>query len=550
MSWIKRVSLFVLCLLVAVQLGSAQPVDEPYQNFHYKQLEMVKEPDNFIAGGRTNMTLFFKNADDNMGPLVAELEIIDTEGRDITKDNFEVDAHLESTSRYPIPEGNSPEYNVYDFTCADQGDGSFYCYNLSKFAVTCNASDICEGQATYVSLPVLPKSNNNLTFNIVSNPALVPSAYEFSPKLYKKWTIPEIEDPIKQEVEKGEEALFDASPSDVKLWITTSESKVLELDAILNKFSLQMQYPPGDKEAIKSIEMEINDSLEQARMRIFYEQGAVSEDREDSLAIYYFNESKFIELTENEGLSVDQAIEQSWQPLASEVNGDQNYVEATTSHLSLYGLFAAPKTETEQVYTSGGGDYDPPCEENWTCTDWSRCVAGLQVRTCTDQNECGTTENKPAIERECTMPEEEDEAVGEECNPQWTCSDWSECTDGTRERTCYDLQNCGRSEGRPVEVMGCQGCEPNWVCTPWSDCTFSTHNRTCVDWNNCAQNEKKLPQRVETENCAVEPEPTTAGNETDTSAPFGGAIVANESNICWGLLLLAVVAIGYIWWRD
>ena len=43
------------------------------------------------------------------------------------------------------------------------------------------------------------------------------------------------------------------------------------------------------------------------------------------------------------------------------------------------------------------------CTESWSCTDWSSCSGGTQTRTCTDANNCGTTVNKPAESRSCTV---------------------------------------------------------------------------------------------------------------------------------------------------
>ncbi|MGV8150821.1 MAG: hypothetical protein ACP5NV_03785 [Candidatus Woesearchaeota archaeon] len=56
--------------------------------------------------------------------------------------------------------------------------------------------------------------------------------------------------------------------------------------------------------------------------------------------------------------------------------------------------------------TSGGsagptevGSY---CSENWICGNWTECsVLGLQTRECTDNNYCGTYDNKPLEVEEC-----------------------------------------------------------------------------------------------------------------------------------------------------
>lgn len=53
---------------------------------------------------------------------------------------------------------------------------------------------------------------------------------------------------------------------------------------------------------------------------------------------------------------------------------------------------------------SGGGGGSGPittCTEIWTCSDWSACVEGVQTRTCSDSNSCGTTKTRPALTQTC-----------------------------------------------------------------------------------------------------------------------------------------------------
>jgi hypothetical protein len=40
---------------------------------------------------------------------------------------------------------------------------------------------------------------------------------------------------------------------------------------------------------------------------------------------------------------------------------------------------------------------------NWSCTDWSSCSNNLQARTCTDTNKCGVVTDKPAESKSCTI---------------------------------------------------------------------------------------------------------------------------------------------------
>ncbi len=41
------------------------------------------------------------------------------------------------------------------------------------------------------------------------------------------------------------------------------------------------------------------------------------------------------------------------------------------------------------------------CTPNWTCADWSTCSNSLQTRTCTDQNACGTDTGRPSQAQAC-----------------------------------------------------------------------------------------------------------------------------------------------------
>jgi hypothetical protein len=42
------------------------------------------------------------------------------------------------------------------------------------------------------------------------------------------------------------------------------------------------------------------------------------------------------------------------------------------------------------------------CVEDWECTEWGECSEeGIQTRTCTDNNDCGTSENKPSESQTC-----------------------------------------------------------------------------------------------------------------------------------------------------
>lgn len=91
-----------------------------------------------------------------------------------------------------------------------------------------------------------------------------------------------------------------------------------------------------------------------------------------------------------------------------------------------------------------------PCIENWSCSDWSACANNTQSRTCTDLNNCGTTNNRPALTQACVVL----------CTPNWQCGDWSACVNNTQTKTCADSNNCGTTSGRPPLTQSCSAVTP------------------------------------------------------------------------------------------
>ncbi|QQG38910.1 MAG: hypothetical protein HYS32_00385 [Candidatus Woesearchaeota archaeon] len=47
------------------------------------------------------------------------------------------------------------------------------------------------------------------------------------------------------------------------------------------------------------------------------------------------------------------------------------------------------------------------CEENWVCEEWNECPAhGVQIRSCTDLNNCGVFNKRPSLTQDCDYTEE------------------------------------------------------------------------------------------------------------------------------------------------
>ncbi|MBD3247340.1 hypothetical protein GF378_01840, partial [Candidatus Pacearchaeota archaeon] len=118
------------------------------------------------------------------------------------------------------------------------------------------------------------------------------------------------------------------------------------------------------------------------------------------------------------------------------------------------------------------------CVEDWECIEWGECIDGTQNRTCIDLNDCGTEEDKPVTEQACDV-----------CIENWTCS-WTSCEEGDEYSyayDCVDLNNCGTELDKPDQISceeeeeiekrkereDYEGCEPVWECESWGECDAS-----------------------------------------------------------------------------
>ena len=95
------------------------------------------------------------------------------------------------------------------------------------------------------------------------------------------------------------------------------------------------------------------------------------------------------------------------------------------------------------------------CTASWSCTAFSSCSAtGVQTRTCTDLNNCGTTAGKPDETQTC--------AYVAPCTESWSCTDYGACgASGYQSRVCTDTHSCGTSSSKPSELQQCTYTAPS-----------------------------------------------------------------------------------------
>src|SRR3989344_142350 len=98
----------------------------------------------------------------------------------------------------------------------------------------------------------------------------------------------------------------------------------------------------------------------------------------------------------------------------------------------------------------GGGGGGGACTERWTCSSWGPCIAGSQVRECTDRFDCGTTRSQPVLRQSCLVAGDATCTDGIRNNGEdgvdcgGSCSSCQTCSDGILNQNEDDV-DCGGS---------------------------------------------------------------------------------------------------------
>jgi hypothetical protein len=71
-------------------------------------------------------------------------------------------------------------------------------------------------------------------------------------------------------------------------------------------------------------------------------------------------------------------------------------------------------SSTERIIqTNQTGTQQQQCQERWVCSEWSECINGVRTRTCRDENNCGTNNNEPFTSQPCSPEERKEEKTSE-----------------------------------------------------------------------------------------------------------------------------------------
>jgi hypothetical protein len=122
-----------------------------------------------------------------------------------------------------------------------------------------------------------------------------------------------------------------------------------------------------------------------SELRIYYEDAEVIAAGiiESTLRLYYWSDTL-----------------NTWSsPLDSGVNTEGNYVWARTNHFSTWRAFG-DSSSTDDSSGRGGG----LCITEWTVSEWSECIGGVQTRTVSyPRGWCAPKADKPLETRTCSL---------------------------------------------------------------------------------------------------------------------------------------------------
>jgi len=93
------------------------------------------------------------------------------------------------------------------------------------------------------------------------------------------------------------------------------------------------------------------------------------------------------------------------------------------------------------------------CIQNWSCTEWSNCTNFVKTRSCNDTSRCNNLTGKPNITEKCVPGN----VVTPTCIPQWSCTEWypEKCSGDNQTRSCTDINKCNSNTGKPQETQNC-----------------------------------------------------------------------------------------------
>jgi hypothetical protein len=85
------------------------------------------------------------------------------------------------------------------------------------------------------------------------------------------------------------------------------------------------------------------------------------------------------------------------------IDSTQTVISGGSSSSNSYDATPSSSGQGSIVSSSYSGisGFSVYCNESWTCNDWTACSSSIQTRTCTDSDNCGSIDYRPALSQSC-----------------------------------------------------------------------------------------------------------------------------------------------------
>ncbi|XP_048835152.1 ADAMTS-like protein 2 [Brienomyrus brachyistius] len=199
----------------------------------------------------------------------------------------------------------------------------------------------------------------------------------------------------------------------------------------------------------------------------------------------------------------------------------------------------------------------PPCERQWSVSEWGPCSGSCGQGTMVRYVYCKTPDGRVVPESQCD-PENKPLSIhpcGErECSQHWLAQDWERCNTtcgrGQKRRIVlcvgitggkfqtYSDDEC-EADKRPPDESTCfeRPCF-KWYTTPWSECTKTCgvgvrmRDVKCYQGRELVRGCDPLTKPVAKQTCALQPCPTAPPDENCQDRPTTNCFLALKVNLC------------------
>ncbi|KAF6122913.1 ADAMTS like 2 [Phyllostomus discolor] len=199
----------------------------------------------------------------------------------------------------------------------------------------------------------------------------------------------------------------------------------------------------------------------------------------------------------------------------------------------------------------------PPCDRQWTVSDWGPCSGSCGQGRMIRQVYCKTSDGRVVPESQCPM-ETKPLAIhpcgDKNCPAHWLAQDWERCNTtcgrGMKKRVvlCMELANgkpqtrsgpeCGLARKPPEESTCFERPCFKWYTSPWSECTktcgvgMRMRDVKCYQGTDIVRGCDLLVKPLDKQTCEVQPCPTDPPDDNCQDQPGTNCALATKVNLC------------------